>query len=376
MDNQAKAAGVYIVKGPAIVFSSGPCSVLGKDVSDRKTTVRAGKALPFEYGEGGSIRVNLGRGGMVWEADMGSAGAYIWQDVASKMLEIRPQRIMLAGDSDAGKTTLSTYLTNVAIQQGLRPCVIDGDIGQGDLAPPAAIGAAVISGQLVDLKQARPDIFEFVGDTTLVGFEHIVTAKLNRIARILQGRCDLCIVNTDGYVQDGGTLYKQGIARELQADMVICMGPSAPVLSDAIKASSPCSYVMQASSAGQAIKSRAERAKFRLGRFLRFTGGRNAGIKSGDPSDLAFVYKNRIFSGKVLSEIGYLPVEQNVDIRPADMSRMFVGLGSGGRVEGFGIVTDISVRRISIQTGLQRFDRIYLSRIGLAESLNEEFRIF
>jgi polynucleotide 5'-hydroxyl-kinase GRC3/NOL9 len=376
MDNQAEAAGVYIVKGPAIVLANGPCSVLGKDVSDRKTIVSAGKALPFEYCAGGSIKVNLGRGGMVWEADPASAGVYIWQDVARKMLEIRPNRIMLAGDSDAGKSTLSTYLANVAIQHQLRPAVIDGDIGQGDLAPPAAIGAAVISRQLVDLKQARPDIFEFVGDTTPVGFEHIVTAKLNRIARILHGRSDMCVVNTDGYVKDGGTLYKRDIARELQADMVICMGPSAPVLSDAIKAGSPCSYVMQANSAGQAIKSRAERVKFRLSRFLRYAGGRRAGIKMGNLASLAFVYKNQIFSGQVLAETGYLPVEEDAEVRLADMSRMFVGLGARGRVEGFGIVTGISTRRISIQTSVQGFDRIYLSRIGLAESLNEEFRIF
>jgi polynucleotide 5'-hydroxyl-kinase GRC3/NOL9 len=76
---------------------------------------------------------------------------------------------MLAGGSDTGKSTLSTYLANVALAHGARPCMIDGDIGQGDLAPPAAIGAAALFRQVTDLREVSSSMFEFVGSISPAG---------------------------------------------------------------------------------------------------------------------------------------------------------------------------------------------------------------
>ena len=40
---------------------------------------------------------------------------------------------------------------------------------------------------------------------------------------------------------------------------------------------------------------------------------------------------------------------------------MFVGLGSGSRVTGFGIVTGVTASIIRIQTDVDYFDKVYLS---------------
>src|SRR5688500_17831705 len=121
-----------MVRGPATVGVEGRCSVLGMDVSGRQVAVRAGKALPFEAAQDCTLDID----GEAWSADPSTAGTAMWKNVAQKILS-GCSVVMVAGGVDAGKSTFCTYLANAAISRGITPCVIDGDIGQGDLAPPA-----------------------------------------------------------------------------------------------------------------------------------------------------------------------------------------------------------------------------------------------
>ena len=135
-----------MVKGPARVFVKGACHVLGSDVSGQIVEVRAGKALPFEPSNSWCrLQARLGYGARLWWADSKQAGTSMWRSLAEQVSALaagKKTTVMLVGDTDTGKSTLSIYLANMAIRSGLLPSVIDGDIGQGDLAPPTAIGAA------------------------------------------------------------------------------------------------------------------------------------------------------------------------------------------------------------------------------------------
>ena len=53
--------------------------------------------------------------------------------------------MLIVGNTDTGKSTFGAYIINEALKIGLRPAIIDADIGQGDLAPPNTIGGAVIN---------------------------------------------------------------------------------------------------------------------------------------------------------------------------------------------------------------------------------------
>ena len=46
-------------------------------------------------------------------------------------------------------------MANVFISHGLRPLLIDADVGQGDLAPPTCLGAAVMNFPEVDLWKVK-----------------------------------------------------------------------------------------------------------------------------------------------------------------------------------------------------------------------------
>lgn len=207
-----------MVRGPATVRVDGTCSVLGMDVSNMQLAVRRAKVLPFEPQPGCRLEIISGES---WLADPLRAGTLMWERTASRILSYcRSCRrraaavvvVMLAGGTDTGKSTFSIYLANKALRTGIIPVsIIDGDIGQGDLAPPMAPGGAVISSPAVDLRDVDADLVEFVGVTTPAGSERLVARRLQSIVgRMRRGggegsspRAALCIVNTDGYVSDG-----------------------------------------------------------------------------------------------------------------------------------------------------------------------------
>lgn len=352
-----------MVKGPATVVVDGECRVLGSDVSGRTVRVRAGKALPFEPRRGCRLRVRIGRGGGMWRALPRDAGVSMWRDVAQNMSGLGGKKIvMLVGDSDTGKSTLATYLANAALEQGLVPCVIDGDIGQGDLAPPAGIGAAVIVKPVADLRDASAALYEFVGSTSPAGYEQIVAKRMRSILERALPLGDVCIVNTDGYARDGGAQYKLMLANAVGPDMIVCLNN--PVLLGALRGGPWKAVSARASS--QVSKTRLERTSRRLDQFLRHVGN---GMASADLSNIKFVYMDRLYSP---SEMEHPPIAQ---LEPENMERMFVGLGSDGAVAGFGVIAGIKAGRMDIQTDVASFDRVYLSNIRLGSDRPAEIRI-
>jgi polynucleotide 5'-hydroxyl-kinase GRC3/NOL9 len=314
-----------------------------------------GKALPFELAGRGRLRVLLLRGGRMWSADSSEAGVSMWHEVASQVSGMRT--VMIAGDSDTGKSTLAVYLANMAISRGLVPCVVDGDIGQGDLGPPGGIGAATLSRPVTDLRDAVPAMFEFVGDTSPAGMENLVAKKLKTVLDRARPLGDVCIVNTDGYASGAGAQYKLILAKELQPDAIVCLGEN-PELLEAL-AGGPW-QLLRARASSQAWKSRSERTRRRLGQFLRHVGG---GSVTADLRQIRFVYAGLLF---LQSELDSPPIRQ---LERENMKRMFVGLGSGGTVTGFGIIKNAAGGTIRLRTGVRDFDTVYLGNIRLEKGI-------
>ena len=362
---------VRMIKGPAKVVVKGTCHVLGRDVSGQTVKVRPGKALPFELGNRWCrLHTRLGYGARSWWADPKQAGTSMWLSLAQQVSDLaaagKKTTVMLVGDTDTGKSTLAIYLANTAIRRGLVPSIIDADIGQGDLAPPTAIGAAVLSKQVVDLRDVNTSLFEFVGSISPVGFEELIAKKLRSLLDRTSQLADICIVNTDGYVRNGGIQYKAMIAKELQPDAVISLGENVELFDMWHKGATW--QILRARSSNQAIKSRLERLNRRLDQFFRYVGN---GYSIVNLSQVKFDYMNRLFSP---SDLFQLPIKQ---LEPDNMSGMFVGLGSKGNVIGFGVIISLNSDNIniSIQTNINSFDTIYLSNISLSSHRIMEVRL-
>jgi polynucleotide 5'-hydroxyl-kinase GRC3/NOL9 len=360
---------VRMVKGPANIVVNGICHVLGSDVSGQTINVRAGKALPFELGNRCRLQARLGHGARIWSAEPNEAGTSMWRLVVQQVSASAASKkiiVMLVGDTDTGKSTLTTYLSNMAIRRGLVPRVIDADIGQGDLAPPTVIGAAVLSKQVVDLRDVSASRFEFIGSISPAGFEDLITRKLRSILETTSTLANITIVNTDGYVSNDGVHYKAMIAEELQPHVIICLSENA-LLYEALK-TGPW-QVLRARPSSQTYKSRVDRLNRRLDQFLRHVGN---GSSTAELSQVGAVYMGKLFSP---SELLFQPPMKQLDLE--NMEGIFVGLGSRSKVVGFGIITMISPYSniIHFQTDVNSFDTIYLSNVRLSRDRIMEIRL-
>jgi polynucleotide 5'-hydroxyl-kinase GRC3/NOL9 len=359
---------VRMVKGPARVFVKGACHVLGSDVSGQIVKVRSGKALPFEpRDQRCRLQVQLGYNAGMWWADPKQAGISMWRSLSEQVSALAANKkdittIMLVGDTDTGKSTLSVYLANMTIRNGLIPSIIDGDIGQGDLAPPTSIGAAVLSKQLLDLRDANAYNFEFIGGISPIGFEDLIAKKLRYMLDRIRtdSNANLCIINTDGYVRDSGLQYKTMIAEELQPDAIIWLGEKVELFDrqQPYQAISSC-HILYARRSSQAYKSRVERLNRRLDQFLRYVGHGSSVAKL---SHMKFVYLN-----KVLPPSDLFNKQPTMQLDTENLRGMFVGLGSNGNVIGFGVIINVNLRNniIHMQTNINLFDTIYLSNVKL-----------
>lgn len=88
-----------------------------------------------------------------------------WYDLLDVLKEEKGIAILL-GATDTGKSTLAKFLIFNLCKQGLKVALVDADIGQSFLGPPATIGFSIFkSDPTWELILSPPEIF-FVGSTT------------------------------------------------------------------------------------------------------------------------------------------------------------------------------------------------------------------
>lgn len=140
-------------------------------------------------------------------------------------------RVVLLGPHDVGKSTISHILVNWAVRRQRRPLYVDLDVGQGALAVPGVVGAALLD---------RPmDVTEGLATTTplVYHYGHVSpeqnTALYKRLVSVLatrlEKRCVIdekvrtsgYIVNTAGWVDGQGVQLLHHVIEALNADVVL-----------------------------------------------------------------------------------------------------------------------------------------------------------
>jgi len=337
--------------------------------------VGAGKILPFEIDSHCQINITLEHDGESWLADQYNAGTTMWQEIINKILFEKIRTILLIGDIDTGKSSLTTFIVNSTLKKGYKPAVIDADMGQGDLAPPTAIGATIIEKPITDLRKIDAQFFEFVGNTSPVGFENVTINAIKRIVEKIKIDSDICIINTDGYIHNNGINYKVKMANKLQSDLVICLGEKSIFENFRSNYFSPVVY---SKGPTKTVKNRIERNQRRLNQFLRYINGKhnnNDNIVTVGLKSIKIVYKGITYS-KILKDMyGFIQLGKYAQIKPSRLQGMFIGLGLKDNIVGFGIIKHASINKISIQTGINYFNKVYLSHSGIIMDIPLEFRI-
>jgi polynucleotide 5'-hydroxyl-kinase GRC3/NOL9 len=108
---------------------------------------------------------------------------------------------ILLGATDTGKSTLAKFLIFNLCQRGLMVALVDADIGQSFLGPPATIGLAVFKSHPDwEVVLSPPEIF-FVGATTPEGYFPIHLKGVKRMVdKAPSYGAEVIIVDTTGFI--------------------------------------------------------------------------------------------------------------------------------------------------------------------------------
>lgn len=107
---------------------------------------------------------------------------------------------VLLGASDSGKTTLARWLMRTLTAAGRRVALVDGDIGQSTVGPPATAGLAFAAPAQIEPVFA-PIALRFVGAVSPAGQMLPLAAGLKRLAeRASAMGAEVLLVDTTGFI--------------------------------------------------------------------------------------------------------------------------------------------------------------------------------
>jgi polynucleotide 5'-hydroxyl-kinase GRC3/NOL9 len=118
---------------------------------------------------------------------------------------------ILLGATDTGKSTLAQFLISHLCQRRLKVGLVDADIGQSFLGPPATIGLSVFKSHPDwEVILSPPEIF-FVGSTTPEGHFSVHLKGVKRMVdKVTSYGPDVILVDTTGFVSgEGGRELKR-----------------------------------------------------------------------------------------------------------------------------------------------------------------------
>ena len=106
---------------------------------------------------------------------------------------------LVLGGADSGKTTLVTAIAKHA--GSTQPIgIIDADIGQSHIGPPATVGWAIADEPKVDFSQLSVGGISFVGDITPVGHLLQLTAAILQCFQQISKLAKRIIIDTPGFI--------------------------------------------------------------------------------------------------------------------------------------------------------------------------------
>ncbi|HZT42488.1 MAG TPA: Clp1/GlmU family protein [Chthonomonadaceae bacterium] len=124
-----------------------------------------------------------------------------WEAVLEEIVASGGTTLLLGG-TDVGKTTFARLLVNRAVEAGRQVALLDADLGQSEIGPPACIGLAFVDAPLHAISDLTPHALAFVGSTSPPGhlLEHV--AGVRHLADLAASR--FLVVDTSGYLHGAG----------------------------------------------------------------------------------------------------------------------------------------------------------------------------
>ncbi|MEM2014739.1 MAG: Clp1/GlmU family protein [Candidatus Methanomethylicia archaeon] len=215
------------VEGPAYLeVLQGKITVLGKEVQIKEPIIiPRSKVLVFNVISSSIVKIKCGVGGYFEEIEEVLIPME-WRNIVTKVLEFKkPLVIMILGTVESGKTTLCTFVANESFSKNYKTAVVDSDVGQSDLGPPATIGVGFLEREITFLSEIPLfDIF-FAGSTSPKEvYERILLSTRKAVDRALENGAEVIVVNTDGWISDmDAKKFKTSLILSIEPNVILCI---------------------------------------------------------------------------------------------------------------------------------------------------------
>ena len=366
-----------LIKGPVLLEIKGECNILGVKCKNECIGWESSRVIPVEKNNNSTLSIIRGRNWNHHNPETNkhhkNFGISIWKDLVRNVLKQEKKRIIIIGPSNSGKSTLSLYMANVFISHGLRPLLIDADVGQGDLAPPTCLGAAVMNFPEVDLWKVKTNCTNFIGGIQPVGYESKIISNIRRQLDTSL-KHDLSIINTDGYIKGNGLIHKIDLLKKIQPDCIIYLGGpnmdrNLMELFSHLPTNLKMNFMYGERQGVVNNRSLTERYAKRIKTFCKFLTKDKVVNMKLDLSRINYIYyRNRFFSeikclkgyessNAMNEKILYVPDNEFLKNR-------FVGFGNkidNGLICGFGLIDDFVKGVLVVKANVKEFDTIFLS---------------
>ena len=146
-----------------------------------------------------------------------------WAEAATRIIAGGVRRALVLGSADMGKSTFCRFLVGEARRARRTVALLDADVGQKTVGPPACVTLAEAAG-------AR---LAFVGATSPIDGRRRVLDGVRDLANV--AKADLLITNTSGILLGAGRRLKAAKIGVIRPDLLIALGTGAEldlILSD------------------------------------------------------------------------------------------------------------------------------------------------
>ncbi|WP_457615164.1 Clp1/GlmU family protein [Methanopyrus sp.] len=203
--------------------------IRGEATTNKGTEVREGEELVIRRGERLTLTTDskleveliLGTGAGYSVEEDGVEIPSDWRELAEELADHGGTPVcMVIGPQDSGKTTLVTFIANELVERGLEVGIVDADVGQSDVGPPAVVSLGIVEDTVHDLSEVEMRHGYFVGSITPSGHLLQTTVGTRRMVDLaLAEGTDAVLIDTSGMVHGGP-------ARALKLHKVDAIRPS------------------------------------------------------------------------------------------------------------------------------------------------------
>jgi polynucleotide 5'-hydroxyl-kinase GRC3/NOL9 len=143
-----------------------------------------------------------------------------WREHAAAILGTKPRVILVLGGCDTGKSSFCRFLTTELLAAGHSVAIVDADLGQKEVGPPASVTLARATGD-GERWTALLQTLYFVGSTSPVGRMLPLVVGMARL--VAAADATFVIVDTTGYIEGAGRVLKGYEIEAVRPDLIVAL---------------------------------------------------------------------------------------------------------------------------------------------------------